>query len=411
MSLIKHSIYNLAGFAIPTIIAIPCLGVLARALGPELFGLFTLTFAIVGYASIFDGGITRAVIREISILRGEDAEQKKVIGTATVIVLMLGMFASLMLYSFASQLAVLLKVSNVHYNDTVVSFRILSVIIPIYLVGQIWLAYLEGMENFGSINIQRVISSSILAFLPAILTSYEHSLIYAVVGLMLGRIITFIMVAVSIRHLLFDVTFKIHKLTLIRLVSFGGWMTISNIISPIMVYFDRFVISSLLGANKIAFYTAPAEGVARLLNIPTALSRALFPKLSNIQTKKEQYQLETKSYFIISLVCLPIVILGCIFSSFILSTWLGPQYAGNSSTILCILLLGFYFNSLAQIPFAIIQAKGRSKITAFIHAFEVIPYLIILFVLTEHFGLIGTSVAWSLRTLCDLILLYFFSKR
>uniref|UniRef100_UPI00124F8D50 oligosaccharide flippase family protein n=1 Tax=Acinetobacter ursingii TaxID=108980 RepID=UPI00124F8D50 len=64
MSLIKNSVYNIAGFIVPTLVAIPTLGILARQLGVEKFGLFTLAFAVVGYASIFDGGVTRAVIRE-----------------------------------------------------------------------------------------------------------------------------------------------------------------------------------------------------------------------------------------------------------------------------------------------------------------------------------------------------------
>ncbi|QGU11518.1 oligosaccharide flippase family protein [Leclercia sp. J807] len=411
MSLIRHSVYNLAGFAIPTLIAIPCLGILARTLGPESFGLFTLSFAIVGYASIFDGGITRAVIREVSMLRDNLNEQQKVIGTATVVVLSLGIIASLILYFSAGNLASLLKVSQEQFAFAVQSFKILSVIIPVYLVSQIWLAYLEGIESFANINIQRVISSSLLALLPTLLVLYHHSLVYATIGLLIGRVITLLMAATSVRVFLRNVTFRVHKATLIRLIKFGSWMTVSNIISPIMVYFDRFVISSLLGANKIAFYTAPAEGVARLLNIPTALSRALFPKLSNAQDKKERKKLEVRSYYIISLVCLPIVIIGGIFSSYILSTWLGPQYAGDSSVILCILLVGFYFNALAQIPFSTIQAKGNSKITAGIHALEIIPYLILLFILTNHFGLIGTAIAWSLRTFSDLVLLVIFSRR
>ncbi|HDV3897951.1 TPA: oligosaccharide flippase family protein, partial [Escherichia coli] len=69
MSLIRNSFYNIAGFAVPTLVAVPALGILARLLGPENFGLFTLAFALIGYASIFDAGISRAVIREISLYR------------------------------------------------------------------------------------------------------------------------------------------------------------------------------------------------------------------------------------------------------------------------------------------------------------------------------------------------------
>ena len=106
-----------------------------------------------------------------------------------------------------------------------------------------------------------------------------------------------------------------YKETFIRMMKFGGWLTVSNIISPIMVYFDRFVVSNMIGASKVAFYSAPAEGVARLVNIPFALSRALFPKLSNSQNKDEKKKLEKQSYILISIICLPIVIFGIFFQN------------------------------------------------------------------------------------------------
>ncbi|MHB7566952.1 hypothetical protein ACYCNP_10460 [Citrobacter braakii] len=38
---------------LPTLVAVPALGLLARILGEERFGLFTICTAVVGYASIF----------------------------------------------------------------------------------------------------------------------------------------------------------------------------------------------------------------------------------------------------------------------------------------------------------------------------------------------------------------------
>ncbi|KTT41089.1 hypothetical protein RSA46_24070 [Pseudomonas oryzihabitans] len=42
-------------------------------------------------------------------------------------------------------------------------------------------------------------------------------------------------------------TFKV--LVFKGLLKFGSWMTVSNIISPLMVYFDRFVLSGMVGAH------------------------------------------------------------------------------------------------------------------------------------------------------------------
>ncbi|HEI2257137.1 TPA: hypothetical protein SI439_000001, partial [Escherichia coli] len=48
-TLLKNGVWNLAGYILPTLIAIPSLGYIARVLGVEQFGLFTLSMAIVGY--------------------------------------------------------------------------------------------------------------------------------------------------------------------------------------------------------------------------------------------------------------------------------------------------------------------------------------------------------------------------
>ena len=411
MSLVKNSIYNIAGFAVPTLIAIPALGWLARQLGVESFGLFTLAFAIVGYASIFDGGITRAVIREVSIFRNDLSEQCKILSTANVVVLVLGCVGSLLLYFCANNLVNLLKITYENSIQARLSFELLASIIPVFLINQVWLAYLEGHEKFANLNIQKVISSSLIAILPAIFCWYKPSLVYAILGLVFGRYLSLAITFFVCKKMIIQSGIGFNVIVFKRLMAFGGWLTVSNIISPIMVYFDRFVISNIMGASRIAFYTAPAEAVSRLINIPYALSRALFPKLSHSNDLDEKKKLENQSYLLISLVCLPIVIIGCFLAEFILSTWLGSNYAGLAVQVFQILLVGFYFNALAQIPFSILQADGKSKVTALIHVFEIIPYLAILFYLTYEFGIVGTAIAWSLRTFVDLILMFILSRK
>lgn len=75
MSLFKNTLWNISGYIVPSLIAIPSLGILARTLGTTQFGIFTLSLAIVGYASIFDAGLTRAIVREISVNRYNEVEK------------------------------------------------------------------------------------------------------------------------------------------------------------------------------------------------------------------------------------------------------------------------------------------------------------------------------------------------
>ena len=318
MSLIKNSALNFVGFIIPTIVAIPSLGLLARILGTEKFGLFTLVFAIVGYASIFDAGLTRAVIREISIHRSNNDEQKKIISTSMISIAVLGCLAAMLIYFFSPSISSLLKVSSINSKDANAALQVLSLSIPFFLLNQIWLAYLEGYECFSSVNAQKIIGNCCIATFPAIFSYCSPTLTFAVWGLFWGRMVSLLVSLFFTRKMFFGSGFLFSYTVFIRLIKFGGWMTVSNIVSPLMVYFDRFIISNTLGANCVAYYSAPAEGVNRILNIPNSLARALFPKLSGVIAENDKIKLERLSYFIVLVSCIPIVVAGIVYAKYIM---------------------------------------------------------------------------------------------
>src|ERR1700723_1921283 len=55
------------------------------------------------------------------------------------------------------------------------------------------------------------------------------------------------------------------------LLRFGGWMTVSNIVGPLMVTLDRFLIAGLISVTAVAYYATPYELVTKLLLVPVAV--------------------------------------------------------------------------------------------------------------------------------------------
>ncbi|WP_339026176.1 flippase [Leclercia pneumoniae] len=406
MSLIRNSIWNIMGYAIPSVVAIPALGYLARALGTQQFGLFTLALAIVGYASIFDAGITRSVIREISFFRDDIVERKKIVTTSFICMLFMGLFGFVILLILSPLSVELLNVKTVNGSIVENSVIVVGLCIPVFLINQLFMGFMEGEEKFGYVNTQKIIANIFIAGMPALFVFYQKNLNFAVYGLFCGRIIGMLL-AIYLSRLNFIVKeLHFHKNVFYRLLKFGGWITVSNIISPIMTIADRFILSHLLGANNIAFYTAPSEGVARLTIIPAALSRAIFPKLSYAKSQRERKKHQRLGYILLILTCLPVALFVFIFASNILGLWMGNAFSAPEPTnILRILVIGFVFNSLAQIPFASIQAKGKAQYTAVIHLIELVPYIYLLFYMISKHGLIGVAYAWLARTFVDFLLL------
>jgi O-antigen/teichoic acid export membrane protein len=59
----------------------------------------------------------------------------------------------------------------------------------------------------------------------------------------------------------------------------------------------------------------------------------------------------------------------------------------------------------------LLQGIGRPDLTAKVHLAEVVPFLTLLWILTSHFGLIGTALAWVMRVTADLVLLLLATSR
>ena len=262
MKIAKNSFYNIAGYLIPGVLSIPILGFMARDLGVEKFGLFTIILAIVGYASIFDIGITRSVIREIAIYKRNKDEILKILSTSAVIVVALGIIAGFLITIFNTKISEFLNVSKFVTKDFLDSLAIVAFSIPLYLLTQVWCSLLEGREEFLKLNIYKTFSSTMVVVFPALALLIESSLSYAVMGLLIARFLSLLLIKLYCRD--FSSNFKFYNDVFKRLISFGGWVAVSNFISPIMSYFDRFILANKMGASMVGFYTAPSEAISRI---------------------------------------------------------------------------------------------------------------------------------------------------
>lgn len=200
-------------------------------------------------------------------------------------------------------------------------------------------------------------------------------------------------------------TLHYHAIWLRPLFTFGSWMTVSNIIGPLMVYLDRFVIAAMIGASAVAYYVAPYEVVTKMWAVPAAISGVLFPLFAKEWQRNPlssaKFLNQGVTYVLIFLY--PPVLLLSLFAHEWLLIWLNPEFSKNGAVIVGWLAAGVLVNSLAQIIFAKVQGAGRVDWTAKMHLLELIPYLIILWFALKQFGIAGAAFAWFLRVTIDML--------
>ena len=178
-----------------------------------------------------------------------------------------------------------------------------------------------------------------------------------------------------------------------------------------MGYLDRYILAYARGAVVVAFYAAPSELVLKLLVLPVAVTRSLYPKLAAHGAHGNTNGDLRHAYVLILAVCAPVVMGLVLLAPFILTVWLGPGYATSSTAVVRLLAIGFLFSALAQVPFTQILAKGRPELVAGVHLVEIAVFVPAAYWAAARYGPAGSAGAWAARNLIDLMIFYFLGKR
>jgi O-antigen/teichoic acid export membrane protein len=404
---------NLLGNALPLLVALFALPVLTRELGTDRFGVLTLAWVVLGYFSLFDLGLGRAMTKLVAekVGLGEEDAIPTLVWNSLAVMLVLGFLGSIVAVAISPWLVRdALRIPAGLEIESLPSFYLLSISIPVVTSTAGLRGVLEAKQRFDLINMVRIPLGSFTFLAPIAVLPFSHSLLPIVAVLVAGRILGWI------AHLLlcFRVLPQLRAYpvftfsTVIPLLHFGTWISVSNIIGPFMVTLDRFVIGALISVSAVAYYTVPYEVVTKLWIIPGALTGVLFPAFAAawVRDDRRAAELLRKGVKYTFLILFPVVLAIVTLGREGLGLWLGIEYAENSTRVLQWLAAGVFINCFAQIPFALIQAAGRPDMTAKFHLLELPFYLVALWLLIGSFGIEGAAMAWTMRCAVDAILLF-----
>lgn len=406
-----NTIFNLSGQGTPLIAAFFAIPAMIRNLGDERFGVFMLVWAIIGYCNLFDAGLGRAMTKEIShaLATGEQQKVPSIFWSAITMMLLLGIMVSVILVLLSSYIVGNVIKPGTGYSEIVASFRLLSLSLPFVIVTSGLVGFLQSHGKFKMLNSVRA-PLGVYSYLAPMLVSFiSNSLITLTVVLLIGRItgaLIHYIQCVRIDHRL-SVPIMFNRQNVIELLSLGGWMTLSNIVSPMMTYLDRFFVSSVVSVAAVTYYATPYEGITKFWQFPIAVSSVYFPIFSQAHatSKSGAVALLKESIYRMVFLVFPVMTGVIFFANDLMTLWLGAAYVGQSANILRILALGMMGNCLAFMPFAYLQAIGRPQVNAKLHLWEVPFYVLLLWLLLHQYGIIGAAVAWTVRVLADYLLL------
>ncbi|MFZ6017579.1 MAG: oligosaccharide flippase family protein [Nitrospirota bacterium] len=409
----RNTLLNFIGQVVSLLIGVVTIPFIVRGLGTERFGLLSLAWVILGYFAIFDLGLGRATTKFVAeaLGKGEEDQIPRLVWTAVTAQAVFGLLGALVLVGITPLLVE--RIFNIPMElvgEAKGMFYLLALSIPVVLVSSSFSGMLEAKQRFDLVNAVRV---------PASISTYLLTLLGLILGLRLPGIVALILVSrfgalsalvtLDLRVVPKLRKFSAHFALSPHLFAFGGWVIVTSVVGPILVYLDRFLIASLLSIAAVVYYAAPYEAITRLWVIPTSLVATLFPAFSALEGIGDRQRIGTLFARAIKYTLLtlgPIVLMLALFAEEILRIWLGSDFAMQSAIVLQILALGVLVNSLAHSPYALLQGVGRPDITAKFHLLELLFYVGIAWVLVSHWGIAGAATAWTLRVALDALLLF-----
>ena len=416
--LARNTLWNLLGQLAPMSVGLFAIPLLIHHIGTDRFGILTIAWMVVGYFSLFDLGLGRALTNLVAQGLGGNRQDElpAIVWTANCVMAVMGIVGAIALAAVSPLLTYsLLKIPPSLQKETLHSLLLLSASVPLVISTAGFRGILEAQQKFGLLNIIRIPMGVATFLSPVAVLPFTNSLTALIGALVFARVIFLIAyIGLALREMpALRHRFAFDKALLRPLFTFGGWMTVTNVVSPMMVYVDRFLIGSLLSITAVAYYATPYEVATKLLIVPGALIGVLFPAFSTamISDRLRGATLYRRAAKFVGIFLFPVSFVLIVFGQDLLQLWLGHDFAVHSTRVLQILSLGVLANGLAFIPFALIQGMGRADITGKLHLLELSFYLAAVWYLTVHYGIVGTAIAWLLRATADCILLFVIADR
>ncbi len=398
--------FNVAGTIVPLVVALVTVPIYVSHIGVARYGVLSIVWILLGYFGFLDLGLSRASANALAKHEHSSQDERStILITAFCMNFCLGTVGGVLFY-FGGRffLEYLLAVPAELRTELDATFPWISCLLPLALISGVASGALESRERFLTINLLQTAGSTVGQTLPVIAAVLiSPSLSVVVPAAVLSRLPALLLILGFVMRDEWPMSLRSFDRTrAAALLTYGGWISVTNIASPIIVSLDQLVIGSVLGVASVSYYAVAMSLVTRSQIFAVALSRTLFPRMSRVSNhdavRLTESAMVTLAYGY-GAICAPAIVLVGPF----IRVWMGPDFASIATPVAELLLVGAWINGIAFVPFAHLQGQGRPDIIAKYLVVELLPYMLVIWLLTREFGIIGAAYAWVLRTPVHLV--------
>jgi O-antigen/teichoic acid export membrane protein len=418
-ALAANSILTLLGQGLPLVVGLLLTPFILNRLGKDGFGVLSLGWTVLTLSLVFNLGLGRATTKYAADhLATRQAEQLPSLFWLSVFLnLVFGVIGGLLVAGVSLVLLQrqVLGVPAGMTGDAGWMFVALAAALPFTFATTTLRGMLEAGQRFAGMSVARLVFNTAVFALPAVVLLFSPRL--GVIGfvLSLSRILEAAVYSwLCLRHYPSLASVHLSRRHLRPLLAYGGWLTVTNMLLPLILNMDRFIVGAVISIQAVAYYAVPTDFVTRLTLLPASVIVPLFPAFSALNESGDRARLSDLYLRTLKYVALAmgfVAALGIAAARPFLELWVGAEFARESGLVMQIAVVSILVNSIGFLPSTVLQAVGRPDLTAKAHLVETPIAVAAMWYLTRAYGIAGTAVAWGLRVLLDTAILFAATSR
>lgn len=397
--LMRGAAFNLLGAAVPALLAVLTVPITVRYLGQEDYGLLMLVTSIMGYFALIDINVTAASTKFVAQHHAQGA-QRQVHQTVTfglLIYLGIGLMGGAALWAFAQPLVTeVFKISPARQADAI---RALQWAALGFLMGQVQV-YLQSLP--GALS-RYDLAGSVEAGFGILLPLLTVALLMLGGGLVE---LIWLRIALSVIQGLGVLLWLMRRMRLRwarpdgdtrrSMLSFSAFAFLSRFAALTYSHGDKLIIGAIVGAGPLTLFAVPTTLVNRVMALLFRLAAVMFPHASQLAAQNRMGELEAAYFSASRYLCFlngALALLLALLAPAILTVWMGPGFATTGATILSLMAVAQWLDSLTHVPSLVNDGLGHPRVSGLFAVTRALLGLALIAVGVQQAGIVGA--AWA----------------
>ncbi|MEN3276831.1 MAG: hypothetical protein V7631_2621 [Massilia sp.] len=391
---------NLLGAAVPALAALATVPLVVAGLGQAGYGVYALVTAIVGYFAIIDINVTAGSVKFIAAqhARGEDERVAETLCFGLAVYALIGTVGGLALYAGAGLLVT--GVFTVPAALTEEAIACLQLAALGFLLGQLQ-SYLhsvpQALMRFDISGRMEMVFGTLVPLLTVAVLWLGLGLFEVIALRVAASAVHCLLLWRAIRRMLPGLRRRWPGRDLRRgILGFSAYAFLSRFATLSYAHADKLIIGALVGVGGLAYFSVAATLANRVLGLTFRLSGVFFPAASALAADGELARLD-RAYvkatrYVVYLNAAMLVLLA-VFAHPLLAYWMGPDFARGGATVLAVMALSQFVDSLTSLPSLVNDGMGHPRLSGLFAVGRALVGLVIVYLGVAGWGIDGA--AWG----------------